>query len=54
MEPPVLEGAGWSTFGGHITNLAVGLLVGSAPQVFMMKLKDISDALSSPKAIEIP
>lgn len=48
----VLESAGWSTFGGRMPYLAVGLLAGYSSQVFMMKLKDISDAIFAPKGLK--
>jgi len=45
----IAKGAGWATFAGRMPYLAVGLLAGYASQVFMMKLKDIADAIFAPK-----
>ena len=48
----VMDGAGWSTFGGRMPYLAVGLLAGYSSQAFMMKLKDISDTIFAPKDLK--
>jgi hypothetical protein len=45
----ITEGAGWSTFAGRMPYLAVGILSGYSSQVFMMKLKDVSDAIFAPR-----
>jgi hypothetical protein len=44
----ITKGAGWVTFAGRMPYLAVGLLAGYSSQVFMMKLKDIADAIFAP------
>ena len=40
-------GAGWTTFDGRLPYLAVGFLAGYSSQVFMLKLKEIADAVFS-------
>jgi len=48
----ITKGAGWTTFAGRMPYLAVGLLAGYSSQVFMMKLKDIADAIFAPKNLK--
>ena len=48
----ITDGAGWSTFSGRMPYLAVGILAGYSSQVFMMKLKDVSDAIFAPKDLK--
>jgi hypothetical protein len=48
----ISKGAGWATFAGRMPYLAVGLLAGYSSQVFMMKLKDIADAIVAPKDLK--
>ena len=40
-------GAGWTSFDGRLPYLAVGFLAGYSSQVFMLKLKEIADAVFS-------
>ena len=42
-----VAGAGWITFDGRVPYLAVAFLAGHSSHVFMLKLKDISDAVFS-------
>lgn len=42
-----VAGAGWTTFEGRLPFLAVGFLAGYSSQVFMLKLKEIADAVFS-------
>jgi hypothetical protein len=48
----ITKGAGWATFAGRMPYLAVGLLAGYSSQVFMMKLKDIADAIFAPRNLK--
>ena len=48
----ITKGAGWTTFAGRMPYLAVGLLAGYSSQVFMMKLKDIADAIFAPRNLK--
>jgi hypothetical protein len=48
----ITKGAGWATFAGRMPYLAVGLLAGYSSQVFMMKLKDIADAVFAPRNLK--
>ena len=48
----ITKGAGWATFAGRMPYLAVGLLAGYSSQVFMMKLKDIADAIFAPRDLK--
>jgi len=48
----ITKGGGWATFAGRMPYLAVGLLAGYSSQVFMMKLKDIADAIFAPKNLK--
>ncbi len=48
----ISKGAAWATFAGRMPYLAVGLLAGYSSQVFMLKLKDIADAIFAPKNSE--
>ena len=42
-----VAGAGWISFDGRVPYLAVAFLAGNSSHVFMLKLKDISDAVFS-------
>ncbi len=44
----ITKEAPWSTLAGRMPYLAVGLLAGYSSQVFMMKLKDLADAMFAP------
>lgn len=48
----ITKGAGWATFAGRMPYLAVALLAGYSSQVFMMKLKDIADAVFAPRNLK--
>ncbi len=45
-------GAGWTSFDGRLPYLAVGFLAGYSSQVFMLKLKEIADAVFSSAGTE--
>ena len=40
-------GAGWTSFDGRLPYLAIGILAGYSSQVFLLKLKEVSDATFS-------
>ena len=44
----ITKEAPWSTLAGRMPYLAVGLLAGYSSQVFMIKLKDLADAIFAP------